>query len=89
MVRDLNFGHGIGYWKMLETQVWKRVLYRDLKEKKHKKGKEKKKLQRALYGKKSLFGSQILFLNQPKRLWKTIKMKCLKEKSKEKQGFQI
>ena len=67
MVRDLIFDHGIGYWKMLETQVWKK--------KKKQKGKEKKKLQRALYGKKSLFGPQILFLNQPKRLWKTIKMK--------------
>ena len=46
--------------------------------KKTQKEKEKKKKSfkfLALIWKKSLFGSQILFLNQPKRLSKTIKMK--------------
>ena len=42
---------------------------------------------------KSLFGSKILFLNQPKGFQKQLKwkekLKYLKEKSKEKQGFQI
>ena len=56
-----------------------------MKKKKHKRKKKKKKKSfkfLALIWKKSLFGSQILFLNQPKRLSKTIKMKGKNEMSK-------